>query len=200
MSAVASSNRSATVIALPELGVVSVDGADAVSFLQSQLTNDVTRLTPGRVQLSGYCTPKGRLLATFHQWRTDDGVFLRMPREVIGSIVKRLSMFVLRAKAKVTDVSDAWSTYAVVGEGNALSRLPGYQFRYAVDVGFAGAARADRMLSTLPGRASLANVASDSPLPPSLMAAKLRATCGVERNRSALRHFCSDAGKFFHRE
>ncbi|MDQ3445339.1 MAG: folate-binding protein, partial [Pseudomonadota bacterium] len=86
MSTPASPVHSAALIALPELGVVSVTGADAVSFLQSQLTNDVARLTPDRVQLSGYCTPKGRLLATFHQWRLDDGVFLRMPREIIGSV------------------------------------------------------------------------------------------------------------------
>ncbi len=116
MSALASSVQATVLAPLPELGVVCVSGTDAVSFLQSQLTNDVSRLTLAQVQLSGYCTPKGRLLATFHQWRTDDGVFLRMPREIIGSIVKRLSMFVLRAKAKVTDVSDEWATYALLGE------------------------------------------------------------------------------------
>ena len=57
-------------VPLPELGVIAVSGADAVAFLQSQLTNDVAHLTPGQMQLSGYCTAKGRLLATFHQWRT----------------------------------------------------------------------------------------------------------------------------------
>ena len=174
MSAVASSIESAALIALPELGVVSVKGADAVSFLQSQLTNDVARLTPDRVQLSGYCTPKGRLLATFHQWRTDDGVFLRMPREVIDSIVKRLSMFVLRAKAKVTDVSDAWSTYAVLGEGSALLSaaglaVPGTPWTSAV----AGGARADRMLTTPGGTARLLlTLPNDSPAPTSLIVAE----------------------------
>ncbi|MGZ9076130.1 MAG: CAF17-like 4Fe-4S cluster assembly/insertion protein YgfZ [Burkholderiaceae bacterium] len=171
MSAVASSIQSAALIALPELGVVSVKGADAVSFLQSQLTNDVARLTPDRVQLSGYCTPKGRLLATFHQWRTDDGVFLRMPREVIDSIVKRLSMFVLRAKAKVTDVSDAWSTYAVLGEGSALLSLAGLAVPDAPwTSAHAGAARADRMLTTPAGAPRLLlTLPSDSPLPTSLI-------------------------------
>ncbi len=115
MSALASLNQSSTLVSLPELGVISVSGADAIPFLQSQLTNDVARLRPDQMQLSGYCTPKGRLLATFHQWRVDDTVFLRMPREIVASIVKRLSMFVLRAKAKVSDVSDGWTTYALLG-------------------------------------------------------------------------------------
>ena len=103
-----------TLVPLDELGVIAVTGADAVPFLQSQLTNDVARLGQDQLQLSGYCTPKGRLLATFHQWRAEDTVFLRAPRDVIASIVKRLSMFVMRAKAKVTDVSDEWTTHALM--------------------------------------------------------------------------------------
>lgn len=137
---------------LPELGVVCVSGSDAVPFLQSQLTNDVSRLTPDRVQLSGYCTPKGRLLATFHQWRTEDGVFMRMPREIIGSVVKRLSMFVLRAKAKITDVSDVWVTHALLGDGADLLNDAGLS---APDTPWvsttAGGVRVDRLLPTPDG-------------------------------------------------
>lgn len=99
--------------------MISVSGADASSFLQSQLTNDVARLGPDQLQLAGYCTPKGRLLATFHQWRAGDTVYLRAPREVVASIVKRLSMFVMRAKAKVADVSEEWTTYALLGPESA---------------------------------------------------------------------------------
>ena len=152
MSALAPTLQSTVLAPLPELGVVSVSGVDAVSFLQSQLTNDVARLTLNQVQLSGYCTPKGRLLATFHQWRTDDGVFLRMPREVIGSVVKRLSMFVLRAKAKVTDVSDAWATYAVLGENTELLQDAGLSLPDAPWASTSkGKARVDRMNPTPDG-------------------------------------------------
>jgi len=168
VSALASSVESPALVALPELGVVSVSGADAVTFLQSQVTNDVARLTPDQFQLSGYCTPKGRLLATFHQWRTEEGVFLRMPREVVASVVKRLSMFVLRAKAKVADVSDAWTTHAVLGAGAA---------RYLSDAGLAvsdspwtsastGAIRVGRMPPTPDGVARfLLTLPSNAKLP-----------------------------------
>ncbi len=152
MSALAASVKTNVLAPLPELGVVCVSGADAVSFLQSQLTNDVSRLAFGKVQLSGYCTPKGRLLATFHQWRTDEGVFMRMPREIIGSVVKRLSMFVLRAKAKVTDVSDAWATYALLGESTDVLHDAGLS---APDAPWAsttaGTVRVDRLLPTPDG-------------------------------------------------
>ena len=146
-------NESPVLVPLPELGVISVSGPDAVSFLQSQLTNDVGRLGADQVQLSGYCTAKGRLLATFHQWRADDTVFLRTPREIVASVVKRLSMFVLRAKVKVTDASDAWTTYALLGAGSA---------RVLSDAGLAvpespwtsastGDVRVDRVLQTPDG-------------------------------------------------
>ena len=152
MSAFATSVQTNVLVPLPELGVVCVSGADAVSFLQSQLTNDVSRLAFGKVQLSAYCTPKGRLLATFHQWRTDDGVFMRMPREIIGSVVKRLSMFVLRAKAKVTDVSDTWATYALLGEGTDVLHDAGLAAPGAPWVSTAtGTVRVDRLLPTPDG-------------------------------------------------
>ena len=71
------------IVPLSELGVIAVDGADAVAFLQTQLTNDVSRLVDGVLQLNGYCSVKGRLIATFHQWRDNDAVLLRLPREVL---------------------------------------------------------------------------------------------------------------------
>src|SRR5512135_849565 len=91
------------VIPLTELGVIAISGADAVPFLQAQLTNDVAHLAAGQMQLNGYCTAKGRLLATFHQWRHGEDVMLRLPREILPAVMKRLSMFVLRAKVKLVD-------------------------------------------------------------------------------------------------
>jgi tRNA-modifying protein YgfZ len=106
-------------VPLPELGVIRVSGPDGIAFLQAQLTNDVAGQGPDSLRLSGYCTPKGRLLATFHQWREGDDVLLRLPREIVAAVAKRLSMFVLRAKAKVLDASDAFSTVALLGPGSS---------------------------------------------------------------------------------
>jgi folate-binding protein YgfZ len=109
-------------VPLPELGVIAVRGADAIAFLQSQLTNDVAQLSATQMQLNGYCTPKGRLLATFHEWRHGDDVMLRLPRAILPSVMKRLSMFVLRAKATLADVSDAWSATALLGASELAAR------------------------------------------------------------------------------
>jgi folate-binding protein YgfZ len=109
--------RGAVCTELSELGVIEVSGADAVTFLHSQLINDVAHQDESEVRHNGYCTPKGRLLATCDVWRQGELVYLQLPREILAGVLKRLSLFVLRAKARLTDVADEWTTFAVLGAG-----------------------------------------------------------------------------------
>lgn len=112
--------RAPVVTALDELGVIAVDGAAAAAFLQAQLSNDSRALDAQAVQLNGYCTPKGRLLAVFDQWRDGDRHLLQLPREILAPLVKRLSMFVLRAKVTLVDDSAQWATLGLLGPGARL--------------------------------------------------------------------------------
>ncbi len=108
---------------LPQFGVIDVAGDDAATFLHSQLTNDIEHLDAASARLAGYCSPKGRLLASFLAWRAGHDVRLLVSKDVQPAAQKRLSMFVLRAKAKLTDASDA---LAVVGfAGDVRSALSG---------------------------------------------------------------------------
>lgn len=102
-------------------GLIAVAGDDAASFLHSQLTNDVEHLGADDVRLAGYCTPKGRLQATFTMWRSQDGVMLQLARDIQPALQKRLSMFVLRAKAKLSDATDAPANAVVLGLGGGLA-------------------------------------------------------------------------------
>ncbi len=92
--------------ALTHLGVIAATGDDVVHFLHNQLTNDVEHLAEDDARLVGYCSPKGRLLATMLMWRAGERVLLALPRELLPATLKRLQMFVLRAKVKLADVSD----------------------------------------------------------------------------------------------
>lgn len=102
-----------------DLGLIGVAGDDAASFLHNQLTNDVEHLGTGDVRLAGYCTPKGRLMATFLMWKEADGIYLQLPRAIQAPLQKRLSMFVLRAKAKLRDATEEAQRVAVLGLGGA---------------------------------------------------------------------------------
>jgi folate-binding protein YgfZ len=107
------------VAAVTDLGLIAVGGPDAAGFLHNQLTNDVEHLGTGEARLAGYCTPKGRLQATFLMWRDADDIFLQPPRAIQPPLQKRLTMFVLRAKAKLRDATLEPARIAVLGFGGA---------------------------------------------------------------------------------
>jgi folate-binding protein YgfZ len=105
------------VAAVTDLGLIGVSGEDAASFLHSQLTNDVEHLGTQEARLAGYCTPKGRLQATFLSWRDAQSIYLQLPRAIQPPLQKRLTMFVLRAKAKLRDATSEPAVEAVLGFG-----------------------------------------------------------------------------------
>jgi tRNA-modifying protein YgfZ len=101
---------------LPDWGLIRASGADARSFLQSQLTQDVLGLEPGQARPAGYCSAKGRLLATFVMWLDQNGdVLLACSADLLPATLKKLSMFVLRAKCKLTDASAERPMHGLVG-------------------------------------------------------------------------------------
>lgn len=102
-----------------DLGLIAVTGDDAASFLHNQLTNDVEHLGDSEARLAGYCTPKGRLQATFLMWRDEQAIYLQLPRAIQPPLQKRLTMFVLRAKAKLRDATEEEAVAAVLGFGGA---------------------------------------------------------------------------------
>ncbi|MDQ3259403.1 MAG: folate-binding protein YgfZ [Pseudomonadota bacterium] len=96
----------ATVLAdLSHLGLIEVSGPDALPFLQGQLTQDVAKITDERAAYAGHCSPKGRLLAHFLAWKSNESYFLQLPQPLVESIQKRLKMYVMRSKVEVADVS-----------------------------------------------------------------------------------------------
>lgn len=101
---------------LTDWGVIRAQGADAASFLHSQLTQDFAQLDHDHARLAGFCTPKGRLLATMVGWRHgDDEILLALPADTLAATLKRLSMFVLRAKCKLSDASAEFAVYGLLG-------------------------------------------------------------------------------------
>ena len=112
------------VIELEHLGIVRMHGADAVKFLQGQLSNDVAQLSAQRSLLAGYHNPQGRTIALIRlvQWDTED-ILAVVPRELAIVVASRLSKFVLRAKVKVADESAAWRVSGLVGAASAGASL-----------------------------------------------------------------------------
>ena len=101
---------------LPDWAALAVTGEDATAFLHGQLTNDVQALDAGAAQWNGWCSPKGRLLATFLLVRRADGYLVLLPRDIAPAIAKRLGMYVLRSKVKIRDATADHAIFGVGGE------------------------------------------------------------------------------------
>lgn len=100
-----------------DLGVVLAEGADAAIFLHGQLSQDMNGQPADEARLAAYCSAKGRMLASLLAVRpTPETFWLLTDREVLPGLVKRLSMFVLRAKAKLSDASTQLDVLGLVGQ------------------------------------------------------------------------------------
>ncbi len=103
-------------VRLADWGVIRARGEEARKFLHGQLTQDVEHLVAGQARLAGFCSAKGRLLATFVAWSpAPDEVLLACSADVLPPVLKRLSMFVLRAKCKLDDASADWPLWGLAG-------------------------------------------------------------------------------------
>jgi len=101
---------------ISDFGLIQVTGQDAEKFLQGQFTNDVRQVKPQRSQFSAWCTPQGRVIVNFHLFKRDTAYYLLLPVNSVTAVLKRLQMFVLRSAVQLSDVTEDFAKFAIVGE------------------------------------------------------------------------------------
>jgi folate-binding protein YgfZ len=102
---------------LSHLGVIRAEGEDAAKFLHGQLTQDFSLLGLSEARLAAFCSAKGRMQASFIGFkRSPTEILLVCGRDILPATLKRLSMFVLRAKAKLTDASGDYAVFGLAGD------------------------------------------------------------------------------------
>jgi folate-binding protein YgfZ len=97
-------------------GLIKVHGDDAESFLQNQLTNEVSNVTENTHQLTAWCSPKGRIIATFRLFKRDNAYFLSLSEDLLEHVIKKLSMYVMMSKVTLEDVTESFVHLGVSGE------------------------------------------------------------------------------------
>lgn len=113
----AASSENVNLYALDDLGLIRVEGEDAETFLQGQLTCDVREVTPTHASFGAYCTAKGRALALFRVISCGGGYMLMLPRDTLEATLKRLRMFVLMSKVTLVDMSEEWVVAGLSAKG-----------------------------------------------------------------------------------
>ena len=120
---------------LPERGVVKVSGDDARRFLNGLVTNDTTKLAPGKACFAALLTPQGKIVVDFllAEAAAEDGggFFFDCPRALGPMLVEKLNFYKLRAKIAVEDLSGALGVLAVWDGQNGMTANSEYGLSYA---------------------------------------------------------------------
>ena len=100
---------------LSDLPLIQARGADTQNFLNGQLSNDLRRLDATHSQLAAWCSPKGRMLVIFRLLRRGDDTLLQLPSSLLEPTLKRMRMFVLRAKVTLESADDELVSFGISG-------------------------------------------------------------------------------------
>lgn len=107
---------------LSHYGLIAVYGNDAETFLQGQFTNDVRQVNESTSQCNAYCNPKGRVITNFRLFKRNDTYYLRLPFDMVEDTLRRLKMYVMRAKVTLDDASNTFASLGYSGP-NAIAEL-----------------------------------------------------------------------------
>jgi len=121
---------------LNHLGLIRIRGADAANFIHNQLTQDFLLLPPQHARLAAFCSAKGRMQASFIGFKPDaETVLLVCSQDLLAATLKRLRMFVLRAKAVLDDASADFALFGCLWPVGSESALESAAWALAADAG-----------------------------------------------------------------
>lgn len=109
-------------VLLPDRGVLAVEGEDRVAFLQGLISNDVTKVSGERAIWAALLTPQGKFLHEFFVSARGETLYLEGEAARLADLQKRLSIYRLRSKVTIANVTDRFSLSAAFG-GGALQAL-----------------------------------------------------------------------------
>ncbi|MGB0893023.1 MAG: tRNA-modifying protein YgfZ [Parashewanella sp.] len=102
---------------LSHLGLLSLEGEQAQSFLQGQVTADVISLEQGQWCWGAHCDPKGKMLASFRLFEANEQLMMLMPISAVAIDLAQLQKYAVFSKVELSDASDNWAMYGVAGAG-----------------------------------------------------------------------------------
>jgi folate-binding protein YgfZ len=105
-------------VTLNDRALLKISGSDTESFLQNQLSNDITKLDNSTAQLNAYCQHQGKVIALFWVMRYEDSLLLSFPIDLLEKIQSRLQMFVIMSDVVIQDVSNEFCQIGLMNETN----------------------------------------------------------------------------------
>jgi len=101
---------------LLDRGLIKITGSDALVFLQSQLTNNIKKIEPGRVQINAYCQHQGKIIALLWVFKKDENFYLSLPKDLTDKVISRLNIFKMMSDIQIEDMSELINQYGLLNE------------------------------------------------------------------------------------
>jgi folate-binding protein YgfZ len=83
-----------------------ISGFDSEVFLQSQFSNDISKIGANKIQLNAYCQHQGKIIALFWLMRSEDSFLLSFPADLAEKMKSRLQMFILMSDVIIEDITN----------------------------------------------------------------------------------------------
>ena len=101
---------------LKNRSLLYISGSDSESFLQAQLSNDISKLSKSEIQINAYCQHQGKIIGLFWVMRYQNGFLLSFPNELLEKIKSRLEMFVIMSAVIIEDLSNHLFQIGLINE------------------------------------------------------------------------------------
>lgn len=98
-----------------ERSILAISGEEAKSFLQGLISNDIEKVGPDRAIYAALLTPQGKCLFDFFIAEDDGKLLLDVEAERAAALAQRLTMYKLRAKVDIADISGDFGVAALLG-------------------------------------------------------------------------------------
>jgi len=96
--------------------LIKVSGKDSESFLQSQFSNDITKIQKGALQINTYCQHQGKIIAIIWVFKNKDNYYLSIDSSVVDLVLEKLHMYKMMSDVTFEDKSSEIIQYGVIDE------------------------------------------------------------------------------------
>ena len=122
---------------LDDRAILYINGEDAKEFLQNLISNDINRVSDVNSCFSSLLTPQGKFLYEFIIIKHKSGYFLDCEKPQAEELFKQLSLYKLRSKVEILNLSNEFVVAAFSHEKfltfHEAKDQPGYTIKYRED-------------------------------------------------------------------
>ncbi|RYV02902.1 tRNA-modifying protein YgfZ [Shewanella sp. OPT22] len=102
---------------LSHFGLISVTGEQAATFLQGQVTADVTGLAETDWCWGAHCDPKGKMLASFRLFKSQHAIWMLLPKTTVDADLPQLQKYAVFSKVTLSDSTTDKLLFGIAGSG-----------------------------------------------------------------------------------